>query len=192
MTTTGLRHHTMLIDGEDVDSDEFYEIRHPADEELVCTVARARSSTPTTPSRPPGARSSRGSGRGKPGERAAILIASPTRLATDLEEFAEPEIACNGATIRQATGFHVGLASTHFDALRRAGRATSSSVEVPRHRCVPDAVDQLIRREPIGVCAAIVPWNFPLLLGIWKVGAGARGRQLDRASRPTRRRRCRC
>lgn len=28
----------------------------------------------------------------------------------------------------------------------------------------------MIRREPLGVCAAIVPWNFPLLLGIWKIG----------------------
>ena len=28
-------------------------------------------------------------------------------------------------------------------------------------------------REPLGVVAAIVPWNFPLLLAAWKVGAGA-------------------
>ncbi|HEX4447862.1 MAG TPA: aldehyde dehydrogenase family protein [Polyangiaceae bacterium] len=27
----------------------------------------------------------------------------------------------------------------------------------------------VIRREPIGVCAAIVPWNFPLLMAVWKV-----------------------
>ena len=26
------------------------------------------------------------------------------------------------------------------------------------------------RREPVGVCAQIVPWNFPLLMAIWKVG----------------------
>jgi aldehyde dehydrogenase (NAD+) len=26
-----------------------------------------------------------------------------------------------------------------------------------------------VRREPIGVCAAIVPWNFPLALAVWKV-----------------------
>ena len=25
--------------------------------------------------------------------------------------------------------------------------------------------------EPIGVVAAITPWNYPLLMGIWKVGA---------------------
>ena len=24
--------------------------------------------------------------------------------------------------------------------------------------------------EPVGVCAAIVPWNFPLLLAMWKIG----------------------
>ncbi|POX87921.1 aldehyde dehydrogenase, partial [Mycobacterium kansasii] len=28
----------------------------------------------------------------------------------------------------------------------------------------------VIRHEPLGVCVAIVPWNFPLLLGIWKIG----------------------
>jgi len=26
-----------------------------------------------------------------------------------------------------------------------------------------------IRKEPVGVCALIVPWNFPLLLGVWKL-----------------------
>ena len=28
----------------------------------------------------------------------------------------------------------------------------------------------MIVREPIGVVAAIVPWNFPLLLACWKLG----------------------
>ncbi|MBE7483384.1 MAG: aldehyde dehydrogenase family protein [Polyangiaceae bacterium] len=27
-----------------------------------------------------------------------------------------------------------------------------------------------VRREPIGVCAAIIPWNFPLLMAVWKLG----------------------
>src|SRR5206468_3384184 len=29
-----------------------------------------------------------------------------------------------------------------------------------------------VKREPIGVCAAIVAWNFPLLLALWKLGPG--------------------
>jgi acyl-CoA reductase-like NAD-dependent aldehyde dehydrogenase/alcohol dehydrogenase class IV len=28
----------------------------------------------------------------------------------------------------------------------------------------------VIQREPIGVCAAIIPWNFPLLMACWKLG----------------------
>ena len=26
------------------------------------------------------------------------------------------------------------------------------------------------RREPVGVCGQIVPWNFPLLMAAWKLG----------------------
>jgi betaine-aldehyde dehydrogenase len=27
-----------------------------------------------------------------------------------------------------------------------------------------------VRREPIGVCAAVTPWNYPLMMAIWKIG----------------------
>ncbi len=33
----------------------------------------------------------------------------------------------------------------------------------------PNAIS-LMRREPLGVVAAVVPWNFPLLMGCWKLG----------------------
>ena len=36
-------------------------------------------------------------------------------------------------------------------------------------------------REPLGVVGLIVPWNFPLVIASWKVGAGAGRRQHDRA-----------
>ena len=35
---------------------------------------------------------------------------------------------------------------------------------------MPTLASGIVRREPIGVCAAIVPWNFPLLLAMWKIG----------------------
>ena len=40
MATIGVQHHSMFIDGKAVDADSFYEIRSPATEELVCTVAK--------------------------------------------------------------------------------------------------------------------------------------------------------
>src|SRR5262245_1371308 len=30
----------------------------------------------------------------------------------------------------------------------------------------------LIKREPLGVVAAIVPWNYPLIISAWRIGAG--------------------
>lgn len=32
-----------------------------------------------------------------------------------------------------------------------------------------DGAINIVRREPIGVCAAIVPWNFPILMAAWKL-----------------------
>jgi len=34
---------------------------------------------------------------------------------------------------------------------------------------VPDAMQAMTVREPIGVCGQIVPWNYPLLMGAWKL-----------------------
>lgn len=34
----------------------------------------------------------------------------------------------------------------------------------------PPTAVSLIRREPLGVVAAVVPWNFPLLMASWKIG----------------------
>merc|ERR1711969_473975 len=33
-----------------------------------------------------------------------------------------------------------------------------------------DGILGLVHREPAGVVAAIVPWNFPLMIGAWKLG----------------------
>ncbi len=35
--------------------------------------------------------------------------------------------------------------------------------------------------EPLGVVGQIIPWNFPLLMAVWKLAPGARRRQLRRA-----------
>jgi aldehyde dehydrogenase (NAD+) len=29
---------------------------------------------------------------------------------------------------------------------------------------------QYVRKEPVGVCAQIIPWNFPALMFAWKIG----------------------
>ena len=47
----------------------------------------------------------------------------------------------------------------------------------------------IIRREPIGIVGGIAPWNYPLMMAVWKIGPGARrGERPGRSSRPSRRR----
>ena len=46
-----------------------------------------------------------------------------------------------------------------------AGATRSPAQVIPAR---PDALTYTVR-EPVGVVAAIVPWNFPLMIGMWKI-----------------------
>jgi acyl-CoA reductase-like NAD-dependent aldehyde dehydrogenase len=117
----------MLIDGEWVDSDQQYEIISPATEEIVATVAMG--SIEHADRAVESAKRAFESGvwaDKSPEERSEIMAAIAERLATDVEELLELETMANGATVRQASGFHVGLASPHFMYFAGSPRATSS------------------------------------------------------------------
>jgi acyl-CoA reductase-like NAD-dependent aldehyde dehydrogenase len=169
VATIGVQHHLMFIDGKGVDSEDFYGIRSAANEELVCTVAKGSvehadlAVEAAKRSFEAGAWSSLA-----PEERSRIMRAIADRLGSELEEFSEAEISCNGATLRQAYGFHVGLAGPHFLHFAELA-ATYPFVESIASPAYPTLSANYLRREPVGVCAAIVPWNFPLVLGIWKI-----------------------
>jgi acyl-CoA reductase-like NAD-dependent aldehyde dehydrogenase len=159
----------MLIDGEWIDAEEAYEIRNPASEEIVATVAKGHveHADRAVASAKCAFRSGVWSGK-SPEERSQIMVQIAERLATDLEELLELECSANGATIRQAAGFHVGLASPHFMYFAELAAAYQFE-QAPPPLTYPTLSANKIRREPIGVCAGIVPWNFPLVLGIWKI-----------------------
>jgi betaine-aldehyde dehydrogenase len=65
--------------------------------------------------------------------------------------------------------FHVGYSISHLEYF--ADLARTYSFETPGPMLgYPTAAAGVVRREPIGVVAGIVPWNFPLLLAVWKLG----------------------
>jgi betaine-aldehyde dehydrogenase len=39
----------------------------------------------------------------------------------------------------------------------------------------------MIRREPIGVVGQVTPWNYPMMMAVWKMGPGHRRGQRRRA-----------
>ncbi|HTH27361.1 MAG TPA: aldehyde dehydrogenase family protein [Sphingobium sp.] len=83
-------------------------------------------------------------------------------------EFAELESIDNGKPIGMSSTIDVPGA---VDMLRyMAGWATKLGAENPEPMSLPGgAFHTYVRREPVGVAAQIVPWNFPLLMAVLKI-----------------------
>lgn len=98
-----------------------------------------------------------------PDQRASLLLKLAQLLEERAEEFAFAESIDNGKTLEEAE-FDV-YDSVHC--LRYyAGIINKPSGQVFN---VEDNSLCMVVREPIGVCAQIVPWNFPLLMAVWKI-----------------------
>jgi phenylacetaldehyde dehydrogenase len=109
--------------------------------------------------------------RMSPSQRGRILWKIGDLILENLEELAQLEAIDNGKPITVARAADVPLAADLFHYM--AGWATkvdgnTISLSVPY---TPGAeYHAYTRREPIGVVAQIIPWNFPLLMAAWKLG----------------------
>ncbi|MFH8470751.1 aldehyde dehydrogenase family protein [Streptomyces sp. NPDC017991] len=100
-----------------------------------------------------------------PAERARILWRVGDLIDEHAEELAQLETLDQGQPIGVSRTVSVRGAAEHFRYY--AGWVTklygeTAPVSFPN-------VLQYTRREPVGVCALITPWNFPLLIASWKL-----------------------
>src|SRR5213076_321342 len=170
MATASVTHYPLRISGEAVDTDALYEIVNPATEEVFATAAKGSVAHADDAVAAAKAAHERGEWRTlPPAERADVLDAICARMSEQMDELCALQVAENGATIRQAMAFHVGYSISHLQYF--ADLARSYSFESPGPMLgYPTMATGITRREPIGVVAGIVPWNFPLLLAVWKLG----------------------
>lgn len=163
------RHYRMYIDGQWIDSDDHYEIRSPATEGLVATVAKGATSHVDAAVAAAARAFDEGKWRHTPvAERAALINAVAERVGARAEELAALQTKENGATIRITGALHVGLSVAQLQYL--AVIAQNYQWETPGPAIEPIAAEGIVVREPMGVVAAIVPWNIPLLTAVWKIG----------------------
>ncbi|MEV0612802.1 aldehyde dehydrogenase family protein [Nonomuraea sp. NPDC050404] len=100
-----------------------------------------------------------------PAARARLLLRVADLLEQHTDEIARLETQDQGQPLNVSAGFSVPNAVEHFRYY--AGWVTKiTGVTVPLS--VPD-VDYRSRREPLGVCGLITPWNFPLMILVWKL-----------------------
>ena len=100
----------------------------------------------------------------EPSKRADILLKIADRIDENKELLATVESMDNGKPIRETMAIDVPYSSDHFRYFAGAIRTEEGSASVLDGNFL-----SLILREPIGVVGQIVPWNFPFLMGAWKL-----------------------
>ncbi len=99
------------------------------------------------------------------GDRAALLLRVADLLDRDLEELAVEETQNTGKAMRESRWDMSDVAKVFRYYAKLAGEeADGRSVDTGN----PDAISRIVH-EPIGVCALIAPWNYPLLQLSWKI-----------------------
>src|SRR6185312_4629632 len=98
-----------------------------------------------------------------PAERSALLLRAADILEAHIGELADLEVADTGKPpdasrdeeLRQhrCRKFYAGVCRVP------EGRSTGEYIE---------GVTSRIRREPVGVCGQITPWNYPFMMAVWK------------------------
>ena len=97
-------------------------------------------------------------------ERSNILNKIADRMEANLEKIAVVETMDNGKPVRETLNADIPLAIDHFRYFAGVIRAEEGSLMELDNDTV-----SLIVNEPLGVIAQIIPWNFPILMAVWKL-----------------------
>ncbi|MNO57181.1 Betaine aldehyde dehydrogenase [compost metagenome] len=97
-------------------------------------------------------------------ERASYLYKIADKLESMEKEFSEIDTLDNGKPLRETVAdVQDGVACLRY----YAGLVNKPSGQIYE---VPDPnMQSMVVREPIGVCGQIIPWNYPLLMALWKI-----------------------
>src|SRR4051794_13349013 len=166
MTTTAVMRKQLFINGEcrDAAGGQTIPVVNPATEEVIAEVASAEAADIDAAVAAARAALDGPWGKLSARERGRLVWKIGEKLLEKADEIARLETLHNGKPIFESRHIEVPAAAECFQYF--AGWADKIHGET-----VPVKGNYLTYtlREPIGVVAAIVPWNFPLLLTAWKV-----------------------
>ena len=103
-------------------------------------------------------------GRTSVSERALILNRIADRMEENLRELAIAETWDNGKPLRETMAADIPLAIDHFRYFAGCIRAQEGGISEIDHDTVAYHF-----HEPLGVVGQIIPWNFPILMAVWKL-----------------------
>lgn len=103
-------------------------------------------------------------------ERASLLFKIADRIEENLEDLATIETMDNGKAIRETKTVDLPWVVDHFRYFASLLRADEDEISKLDGRFV-----SIRKREPLGVVAQMIPWNFPLLMAAWKLAPAIAG-----------------
>jgi aldehyde dehydrogenase (NAD+) len=163
---TAGKHHDLLIDGKRVPaaSGRYFESRDPSTEEVIALVAEADAADIDAAVKSARAAFEGAWGQMRPADRGLALLRLADLIRRDQEELIELESLDAGKPVSAVQ--RQDLPSVIDTLVYYAGWADKIAGQV-----IPARTDALTYtvREPMGVVGAIIPWNFPLMIGMWKI-----------------------
>jgi aldehyde dehydrogenase len=103
-------------------------------------------------------------GKTSPAERANILNRIADRMEQNLKMLATAETIDNGKPIRETMAADIPLAIDHFRYFAGCIRTQEGGISTIDHETYAYHF-----HEPLGVVGQIIPWNFPILMAVWKL-----------------------
>jgi aldehyde dehydrogenase len=97
-------------------------------------------------------------------DRANILLKIADVMEKNLETISLAETIDNGKSIRECLNADIPLAIDHFRYFASAVRAQEGSIGE-----IDNETMAYHFHEPLGVVGQIIPWNFPILMAVWKL-----------------------
>ncbi|MGA7160183.1 MAG: aldehyde dehydrogenase family protein [Bacteroidota bacterium] len=165
-----MREYRLYINGEfvDAESKQTFDSIDPFNRQVVASVARGGVIDAQKAIR--AARNAFDNGpwaRMPRGERSNLLKAVSDKINEKAKDLIALEVQDSGSTVRKAKEdiFLSARCMNYFSKL-----AAADLTENVEGLSKPGFSQNLLIREPIGVVAAIIPWNFPLKMAVWKLG----------------------
>lgn len=157
--------YRLLINGEWVDAENgaTFATYNPANGEKLADVADASAGDIEKAVQAARAAQPAWAAR-SPQDRAAVLLKIADLIDENKDRLAMVETLDNGKPIRETLNVDVPLSSDHFRYFAGVLRAEEGTATM-----IDQNTMSITMHEPVGVVGQIVPWNFPLLMGAWKI-----------------------
>lgn len=142
---------------------EYFDNTSPVDGKVICKVARSKAAD--VEKALDAAHAAKDAwGKTSVTERSNILLKMADAIEANLESIAIAECYENGKPVRETLTADIPLAIDHLRYFAGVIRAQEGGISQ-----IDDDTVAYHFHEPLGVVGQIIPWNFPILMAMWKI-----------------------